>query len=237
MSKTIESLRTNPAKEYILDDQIANTYFRQKAHKKKSKSIAPKRATYLIAAGFLALFSIIIIFLSPSIRSHHINSLKERLANSKMVRLTDGGRANKELVKNIQFRGYAAKSSRSSRRFIILKNPKKYSWADLSLDFKFPIDLSNRKLSFSLKGETGGERLSLVLRDVNNRSSRLSDIYLASGWRTQIISSQDVKEDIDISNITHLRFETGYTGDSSKDMDSPIDFTVYIKDIQISKER
>lgn len=235
MSKALESLRRFPPKEDILHGQIADTYFYQKNRKVKAKPSYKKIKVNLVAASsFAAIF--FIVAASPHVYNYYLCSLQVKISNSKEINIIDGGRLDKNIIKRFAFRGHAKGSSKFSREYIILNNDRKYSWADLSLDFKFPIDLSGRALSVSSKGTIGGERLNIVLRDADNRSSMLSDIYLVPGWKTNIISLSGIGSDMDISKITHLRLEYGYVGESGKEMDSPINVTIYLKDFHAVRE-
>ena len=105
-----------------------------------------------------------------------------------------------------------------------------------SLNFKFPIDFSDRKLYLDLKGNVGGERANLVLRDVDNKTYRVNDICLASNWRSEEIKFGDMKKSMDMSRIIHMRIECGYIGESSEKLNSLIDYTIYIKNIELRKE-
>lgn len=235
MSKTIESLKKIPSKEYLLHEHIADTYFYQKTRKRVIKHAAKNIRAALLSSLLLLIISLSIAVLAV-LHNHYIKFLKEKTANSKMIKIFDAGSVNKEILKKFEFRGYAKAKSKISNGSIIINNLKKYNWADASFDFKFPIDLSNRNLSLTLRGKIGGERLKLILRDSNNRSYRLRDIYLASNWDTVNLPFNDISEDIDLSKITHLRFECDYIGESDKKIDLFLDVTVYIKDIQILKE-
>ncbi len=235
MSKTIEALRRFPSKDDILHDQIANTYFRQKPRKRKAK--APEKHikvnvlfTSLFAGLFIAAAS------APPLYQHHLATLKAKINNSNEVRIIDNGRASNSAIRRFAFRGNAKSKSLFSKNYLILHNTKKYNWADASLDFRFPIDLSAKEISVSLKGTIGGERAVLVLRDANNRSCRLKEIYLTPAWKTSTISLRGSKNEVDLTRITHMRLEPDYVGESSKDFDSLIDSTIYIKDLVIIKE-
>ena len=242
MTRKTESLKIHPFHEDKLYDRIADTYFHQKprpkSRKKKHSPILTlkylKMATVGITATALSLA--IIISAGSFFNNNYIGSIKKRLANARVIVVADGGVINKEITRNAEFLGYAKGGSKFSKECIILTNPKKYNWAEFSLSFKFPLDLSRRKLSLLLKGKMGGERVNLVLRDSSNRSMRLSDISLASNWKEEVIRLAQIKNDIDLSNITHMRLEYGYIGESPKDMDSPIDISVFVKDVRITKE-
>lgn len=236
MSKTLDSIRRLSPKENLLDDHIANTYFYQKRHKRKAKPYLKNiKINYVAASSFLLAFCL--IALAPHLHRQYINTLREKISGAGVIKIIDEGRLNSLPVQRFAFRGCAKAKSRFSDKYIILNSPKKYNWADASVDFKFPIDFSKRFISLSLKGSIGGERVSLVLRDSNNKSSRLGDIYLTSDWKTDRLSLDGIRKDIDLSSITHMRMEYDYIGESAKDVDSPIDVTIYLKDFHILKER
>jgi len=239
MTKTTGSLKVSPFHEDKLYERLAETYFHQKSRPKTRKR-KPKISFESIKSVSIAVLSgagitLVIIALSLFIKTHYTDIVKKQIAISKTTMLAKGGFVNKS-ISSPEFRGYAKETSRFSRDYILLNNPKKYNWADLSLNFKFPVDLSKRRLSFSVKGKIGGERMTLVLRDTSNKTARVSDISLASNWRTENISLASLADNVDLTKITHIRFEYGHIGESSKEIDSPIDVTIYVKDIKLSKE-
>lgn len=235
MSKTLETLKKMPSKEGVLHEHIAHTYFHQKNIKKNNISIVNKMRIAFIVISALA-FLLISIAAFSFFRAYYMKFLKEKIANAKVIKVFDAGRVNRDILKGVEFSGYARPNSRFQDKMIIINNTKKYNWADLSFDFAFPIDFSKRSLTFSTKGKMGGEQLTLVVRDANNKSYRFGDISLASNWKTETISFSAIRGSIDLSNITHLRLECGHIGESDKKMNSLIDVTIYIKDIRIVKE-
>ena len=235
MSKAIETLRRYPSKDDILHDQIADTYFSQKNRKKKAMSAPQKiKVNFAAASSFAAMLFLVAI--SPHVNQYYLDFLKKQIEASDVVKVLDAGRADKRVIKRMAFRGYAKQGSRFANGLIILNNGRKYNWADLSLDFKFPVDLSARRLEITAKGTVGGERVNIVLRDARNKSSRLRDLYLVPDWKTDVISLDGAKKDLDISRITHIRMEYGNIGESGAQMDSPIDVKAYLKDFHIVKE-
>jgi hypothetical protein len=241
MSKAIETLKKVPVKNDVLYEHIADTYFyqrsRQRSFKRKLKAAtANLRVRFLriaaaTGAAFLLAWSILFL------RSQDPQVIRKNVSVRPILQLVNGPSFNRSFVKRLQFRGDAKTGSRFLRDSILLDNAKKYRWADLSFDFKCPVDLSGRSLSMTMRGKTGGERVCVVLRDSNNRSARISDIYLSSSWKVTDISLEKTASDIDLRNISHFRIESGYTGESAKELDSSIDVSAYIKDIRISKEK
>lgn len=233
MSRTIEALKKASSKDDILHENIISTYFYQKTHRKKSRNPI-KKVKILFAFLLTAIFLLSAGVGSVFCYNYYLKYLKEKTDNSPLVAIFEEGHINREIIKGSAFRGSAKEASSVSRDLIVFSNPEKYNWANFSMDFRFPVDLSKKNLSFSMRGKIGGERMSIVIKDNRNKSRRLGDIYLASGWKTESIPLAEFKNDVNLSKITQMRFECGYLGEAR--MDSPIDVTVYIKDIKIAKE-
>ncbi|MFH0763871.1 MAG: hypothetical protein V1927_02565 [Candidatus Omnitrophota bacterium] len=242
MAKTIETLKTPVFKEDVLHSHIAETYFHKNSHTKTRKKKSARRLnidfprlfiTWAIVAALSLLAFISIAFL----HNRYIEILRKSTAALKVIDVVTLGSANKAIIKKFEFRGQARRGKNSEiKDSVILNNPKKYNWADLSVDFKFPVDLSERAILLSLRGATGGEKLNVVLRDTKNRSSRLSDISLSSNLKDKMIHMDEFKGDIDLGNINHLRLEYGHAGESGSLMDSPINVTIYVNNITLPKE-
>lgn len=241
MSKTIETLKRSSLKGDVLDNHIANTYFYQKARpkirKKKAhsyfKSLVKLTIPVSVAVAILALIAIT----APVLREKHHAFIRNSIANARIIKIVDKGSVNKDIIDKYEFRGSAKKdASKTTKDALVLTTPKKYNWADVAMYFSFPLNLTNRSLSLSLRGNVGGERVSIVLRDTSNKSYRISDLYLSSNWSDKVIRLDNIKHNIDLANIDHIRIESGCVGESSVNMDSPIDVTVFIKNINIIKE-
>lgn len=240
MSKTIDSIKRSTLKDDVLYDRIAETYFYQKTHpkarkKKLSRSLKSLRPLLMPIFAMLAAAVVAGWFL-VFMESHRSDSIRKSLPGCKVIKVLGGGIVNRDIVKNAEFGGNARSGSKFTRGSILFNNPKKYNWADLSFNFKFPIDISKRNLSMWLKGERGGEKIYVILRDDRNRSYRLSDICLSSEWKNEVIPLGSIKKDIDLSRITHLRMECAYVGESPKEAESSINMTIYLKDINMPKE-
>jgi len=240
MSKTLDPLKKHAFSDEVLNDHIVKTYFttksRQKSRKKKSKSAKKYVKIGLLALPLIILTGFLLAWGLTSFQKNCNAALLTRLSKASAIRLVDGGWVNRDIIKRFEFRGNARGTSKFSRQYITLNNPKKYNWADLSFDFRVPIDLSNRNLLFSTKGAIGGEKISVIFRDANNRALRSEDIYLSSTWRAERIGLQSASKYIDLTKITHMRLECNYVGDSPKETDSPINISVQLKDIQITKK-
>ena len=235
MTKTIESLKKNASKADILNDHIVSTYFYAKPHhKKKTKNAVNKLRAAFIASALLIAAVIAIAACLVFYNSYYLDFVKKRVESAAVISIFEGGRLNRDIIKNFEFRGFARDKSGISKGIMVFNSSEKYNWADVSMDFRFPIDLSRRDLILSIKGMVGGEKVTLVLRDAGNRSYRLKDLYAASNWKTEHMPLGEAKGDIDLSRITHIRLESGYLGESN--IDSQADMTIYISGIKLMKE-
>ena len=243
MPKTIETLRRPVFKEDVLHSHIADTYFHQKTHANRRKKKHARRLNIdfprlFITAAIVAALSLFAVISITFLHKRYIGILRRNTAALKVINVITHGSLNKTIIRKFEFRGHARRGKSSEiKDSVILNNPKKYNWADLSVDFKFPIDVSQRALILSLRGNIGGEKINVVLRDTKNRSSRLSDISLSSSPKDKAIRTNEFSGDIDLGNINHLRLEYGHAGESVKEIDTPINVTIYVSDISLAKER
>jgi len=238
MPKTLEGTRRSFPKEDVLLEHIANTYFSKKNHSKakpKKKPISLKDAALMVVAVGAIAAAIGFIMVVTSITSNNYNEfLRKKISALQIIPLFDKGSINKDIIKNMEFLGYARRvNSKSVKDALILKNPRKYNWADLFLSFRFPVDLSSRTLNFSVRGAKGGEKMTIILKDSSNKSLRLKELYLSSDWRTESISLEKSKKYIDMTNINSIRIEYGHIGENSVEKDSPIESMIYIKDMTL----
>ena len=242
MSKNSEASKRVPSKEDILNEHIAKTYFRQKDPPQPlplpplPSGKKPKRKPFILSFILIVAIIAISIPVFNITRARYVKHLSEKVSRSPVLNLFDKGRLDRTLVSRVEFSGYANGRCKFSDAGLTLNSLKKYNWADASFDFEIPFDLTDRNLSITTKGVMGGEKLSIAVRDRFNRTYKLRDLYLTSNWKTDTISFNTIRKDIDITGITHIRFEYGRVGEAPKLMDSLIDITIFIKSIQITRE-
>ncbi len=239
MPKTLEGTRRSFPKEDVLLEHIASTYFAKKSRpktKSKTKTAPLKNAALITAAVGMIAGAIVVILLVASITGNNYNEfLRKKVSALEIIPIFDKGVINKDVMKRPELLGYARQvTSKSEKDALILKNPKKYNWADLLLPFRFPVDLRSRTLNFSVRGFKGGEKITVALKDSSNKSLRLKEIYLSSGWRAESIPLYKSKNYIDLANISSIRIEYGRIGESSE-KDSSIESIIYLKDIALPK--
>lgn len=240
MPKTLEGTRRSFPKEDVLLEHIASTYFAKKSRPKtKSKKRSPSikdAALIVLGVGTIAV-AIGFILIVASITGNNYNEfLRKKISTLQVIPIFDKGVINKDAVKRLELLGYARQiNPKTDKDALVLKNPRKYNWADALFPFRFPIDLSSRTFNFSVRGSKGGEKITIVLKDSSNRSLRLKEIYLSSNWRTESIPLGKSKNYIDLANINSIRIEYGRIGESSSEKDFPIESIIYIKDVNLSK--
>lgn len=237
MSKTVEAIKRSPFKDDILHEHIAHTYFHQKSRKKKNKISNLNIKLITVTSSAIACIIILFVITTSFINKKYNEYMKAKLESADMITVLDGGGANKSFIRRLEFCGNAKSKSKISDDYVTLSNPKRHKWAGIGVDFKFPLNLSNRNLSLALMGKTGGEKLTIGLRDASNRSKRLSNISLTPNWKINTIPLETLRNDIDLSNISYIRMEYDYNETPSKvaGYQEP-DLTVYIKNMQIVKE-
>lgn len=241
MPKTLEGTRRTFHKEDVLLEHIASTYFSKKARPKtrpKKRLPTVKDVTLIFAAAGTITAAVILLLVVASITGTNYNEfLRKKVSALKVIPVIDKGLVNQDIVKRFELSGYARKgSSKIIKDAVILKNPRKYNWADMVLPFRFPVDLSDRTLNFSVRGGKGGEKITILLKDTSNRSIRLKELYLSSEWRDESILLSSSGRFIDISKINSLRVEYGRLGESAAEKDSSFESTIYLRDMNLSKE-
>ncbi|MFH1867783.1 MAG: hypothetical protein ABH843_02315 [Candidatus Omnitrophota bacterium] len=96
------------------------------------------------------------------------------------------------------------------------------------------MDLSNATISFGAKGESGSEKLALILRDAKNMSNAnpddiiLTTALLKDKWHFFSVNLKDLNVPIDKSKITQIRFDN-----SPRLTKNYPGAKIYVKDINI----
>ncbi|MCX5680177.1 MAG: hypothetical protein NTZ95_05950 [Candidatus Omnitrophica bacterium] len=241
MPKTLEGTRRSFPTEDVLLEHIASTYFAKKSRpktKSRKKSPSLKDAAFMVVAAGTIVAAIGFILIVSSITNKNYNELlRKKISALQVIPLFDKGAINKDVVKRLELLGYArGVSSKAAKDALVLKNPKKYNWADALLPLRFPVDLNSRTLNLSIRGAKGGEKITIILKDSSNRSLRLGELYLSSNWRTESIPLGRSKNYIDLANINAIRIEYGRIGEAPSEKDSLIETMIYLKDINLPKE-
>ena len=241
MPRTLEGTRRSFPKEDVLLEHIASTYFAKKNRPKaKSKKKFPslKDAVLMaVSVGAIAVAIGFVLIVSSITGDNYNQLLRKKISALRVIPIFDNGAINKDIVKRLELLGYARQvSSKTAGGAIVLKNPRKYNWADLLLPLRFPVDLNSRTLNLSVRGGKGGEKITVVLKDSSNKSLMVKELYLSSDWRAESIPLGGSKNYIDLSNINSVRIEYGRIGEGLAEKDSPVESIIYIKDLNLSKE-
>jgi hypothetical protein len=80
------------------------------------------------------------------------------------------------------------------------------------IELKKPMDVNGLDLKYAARGELGDERMILVLVDSDSKAVRVEDdsaARLSKNWQICTINFKPVKDLIDLSSITAIRFEFG----------------------------
>ena len=232
-----------------LPHQIADTYLKS-APVKDSPAQPKKRRFHILpwAITAAALSVCLILFFSKNHIDISVRILgevpsmrpangEERFYNDvdKGVYLIKGAESNHLMVRDAFFLGDAGTYSRVSGDQLVLCNSKGAGWANYSIELSEPINLNKLDLKFMARGEAGGEVLSVVIVDNDNRSYRLEkarSVRLTKEWQAYSVNFKPVKNAIDLKNVSVVRFEFG----SLTVGNGPV-VTIYLKDIYASKTK
>jgi hypothetical protein len=151
------------------------------------------------------------------------------------VWLAKGAQTNSSMVKGVYFLADAKNFSRVTDDQIVLCNSRGNGWASYSIEFKEPLDLRSFNITYTARGEKGGEYLSVALVDSENRSFVIEKEYLPrilKDWRDYKVNFTSVRNAIDLGSIVSIRFEFGTltTGNSPA-------ATIYLKDVYAVKAK
>lgn len=248
MSKIIETLNNPFKREKVrssAQEEIAKIYLKvsdKNKHKKEKRSAA---FPWTIAA--IALFlTFLVVLLSSSIdvkikilgelpsfegpRPDKFGSIRE-----KGLFLVRGSEVNKYLVKNAGFTGSAKAFSKIDGGELVLCNSRGDGWANYEMVLKEPIDFSKLDIAYTAKGERGEEYMMITLVDSDNRVYRMEKDMtskLSKDWQRYTINLKALKNAIDLTNISTIRFEFG----SLTAGNSPM-ATLFLKDICVTKTK
>jgi len=134
----------------------------------------------------------------------------------------------------LEFFGSATMESIQTEDYLYLVNSRGYGWANASIDFTKPVNLSGNALSFSAKGKMGGELLAVTLRDAENRTYQSINAVpggLGKNWQNITVSTKEAGNWIDLNSISEIKLEFGRLT-----VHNPIGAIIYIKNIGLKRE-
>jgi len=248
MSKVIDALNKPLLKKDMqtpFQEEIAKTYLKVSDKDSGKKRLASK-IPWLIT--LIAVFLSLAVVLTRSNIDVKVRILSEvpsigpaedaegfESPKDKGVFLVKGSNLNEELVKDASFDGDAEKFSKVTDYCIFLCNSRGSGWANYAIELKEPLDLNRLDIRYLAKGERGDEYLSIVIVDADNRTYRVQrdmSAHLEKEWRVYTVNFRGMRNVIDLSNISAIKFEFG----SLSVGNSPIT-TIYLKDILVTKAK
>ncbi|MFH1996054.1 MAG: hypothetical protein ABIJ27_03540 [Candidatus Omnitrophota bacterium] len=241
MIKATKSLKII-SRDSSLHEQIGSVYFPQKNKPSSHSKQFSKRNLYFFAIGLP--FSLLLAAGAVTYKGGHFDRYLRRDAVNpdelrSYVRIADslditaGGRTNSRLIKKLFFGGYAREKSARQLHYITIKNEKKYLWGDLTVEFKCPLDISTKIIHLSVKGQRGGEKAALVLKDSRDRSFKLRDMYLPAKWVDIAVPVRSADHAINTTRIASIRIESDFEGEPIREKDSDIENCLHIKNISL----
>ena len=222
-------------------EEIANTYFRTPFSTKKSAKKKPSIVPWTLAA--VAVCLALALFASKSnfdIKVKLVNGTPFITKDGAILApgaefLIRGGELNPKLVERAFFLGDARPSSAMTDAEASLSNSRGQGWASFMVELKKPVDLTKFDIRYIAKGQGGAERIVPIIFDIDNRSYRVNDTAvttLSGDWQTYIINFKPVKGDIDLSNVSAVKFEFG-----TETAGNGPAAVILLKDISIVKTR
>jgi hypothetical protein len=136
--------------------------------------------------------------------------------------------------KLFSFEGAAKLKSIKDDSGLTLTNSSVAPFARASLVFPKPISMSGTKITFSARGQRGGERLAFALKDRDNvlafDKGKMFPFEkpLTNTWQKTEIVIAETSDGFDQLNVQSLRFEFG-----AKDTQNKPGDTIFIKDLKI----
>lgn len=200
-------------------EELAKTFFASSTKKEKEKRAASKASKRL----WLIIEVALVLGLLFGITRSRVNA---------GFFFTRGGRLNGRVISEASFLGDAGESSKKDD-MLVLVNAKGSGWANLSMELKEPMDMEKLNVSYLAKGEVGNENLILVLVDADNKSYRMprdSSPTFTKEWQRYTVDLAPVRDAIDISRISAIRFEFG--GLTAGNYPTA---TIFLKDIRAVK--
>ncbi len=231
MTKGTSISKTYSPKEVSLQEEIAQVYFSNKPHikTKRKKTIFENlwpgmRFSLSIMSG-IALICLACVAMNKLYR-HNMIMAQSKAKYAQSLNLLRDGRFDRSLLKT---NGHG----KFSDKFITLDVSGSGASA-FQLDFKVPINISDKSLTILARGRHGGEALSICLKDSHKRTYRLRDIYLVSGWSGKTLSLAEAAGAIDLREVESLKVEYDFDR-AGMDNRLNVDRRIYLKDISLEK--
>lgn len=249
----------SPKSEYqMTQEQLASIYFSATDKQKKQELPAPVIIKVVEKPAFLAVLPWLIASLAFLLAAFSLFSTKRIFVDIKVMddkavsapELPASGKAadvstdsmwgpaqvsegEKVPLRDTVFEGAGRLKSSADRRGLTLVNSTVAPFAQASLRFASPINLSKSRILFYAKGARGGENLGFALKDKDNvLAFDRGKVFpfpdgLTTEWQRAEIPLDQAVRNFDRHDVTSVRFEYG-----SNVQNKPGD-TILIKDLQV----
>ncbi len=237
MSKIIDvlsrRLKQKPRMEDPIQEELANTFFPSSIKKYKSQDKASKIPW--VITGLVIFLTLFLILSNKNININvQIAAQTPKAVSEDTIQLVANGKFNTNVVQNMYFDGDAKKLSEKLPDTLALINSGRSGWANLTMEFKKPVNLKEFDIAYNAKGDRGDEHFTLVLVDKNDstyRMKRKASLNLTNKWNDYEVSFKSASG-IDLENIAKVKFEFG--GLTAGNYSSA---KIFLKDIRITKTR
>lgn len=222
------------AKDPYLPKEVIDVFFKNapgkpvhkgksKKHKKSHKKLMFSVASFLLLA--LVLSSIIIILYKKYTVAAGTGSHQPTSAYTETL-LKDGV-VNRAKVERMYFDGDASEKSSFEEKDITLIATGAHGRAGLIMQFRKPIDLTDRNILLKARTKYGTKKLKILVKDSKNRYYEFSPVYLYSDWDIKNIRVTKARN-FDLTGIKEMKFEFGrYTAGNEKNT------TIYLKNVSL----
>lgn len=226
MSKTIEAMKRSDVRSQVhnqLHNELADTYFKSSVSSKPGrKGPGPKLPWVITALALSTLFALLISRSNIDIRVRILSEDAPSIVDAKEAPLgglkdkciyfLKGSEINNSLIGGAGFGGDASTYSRLTGSGIVLCNSRGSGWADYTIRFKEPLDMTGLDMEFVASGTNGGERLGVALVDSRNRTYRIEDALiprLTKELKIYKTPIRNIGKAIDLSAVSEIKFEFG----------------------------
>jgi len=241
MTRPASVIKTYTPDEVSLHKELADVYFSKKSpvsKKKPKKARAAKRWQRLTAS--LPVVSAALIALSLAVfigmlTRQDPGALRRAIRGADTVKIVEGGTFNRFITARTEGRAASFEGAALARDRYIMLGAAATGRNFLTIDFRFPADLSGKDVSILARGRHGGEMVSFSVRDSQKRSYRSEPFYIQAKWSRASIPLARYSNVVDIGNIERMKVEYDEGVSSPPDGKTEVGREVYIKDILLTK--
>jgi len=190
----------------------------------KTKSQINWRQAALILLGLIATLLLAVFLISTDKVNINITIIKEEKL-PEIIYVSPN---------TIEFAGSAKSESEITDQYLRLVNSRGSGWANMKINFDEPLNLTKHKLFFMAKGQRGGEKFLIALKDSTNKTYQSINIMpqgLSNVWQKVTINLKETASAIDLNKVSEITLEIG-----SLTANNSVAATIYIKDLALTKK-